>query len=188
MNIGMKRGDVYLEEHRTEWETIASATITKLKKVLGNTAVDIQHIGSTSIRSIPAKPIIDIAIAVRDYNEIMQKKELLEKEDIIFRLDERPEQLLFVKGDFARDTRTHHIHVVLYESKEWNNYITFRDYLNADDSAAKRYAELKKQLALQYPNDRASYTEGKSQLVHELLDEAKTKVNLCRSCRNSGRS
>lgn len=111
-------------------------------------------------------------IAVRDYDAFMQKTELLKREQIIFRFDERPVQLLFVKGDFEQDTRTHHIHVVLHNSQEWSDYITLRDYLNTHDAAAERYAELKIELSKKYPNDRVAYTEGKSDLIAELLAEA----------------
>lgn len=134
--------------------------------------VDVQHIGSTSVKSIPAKPIIDIAVAVRDYDAVLQKTELLKREKIIFRFDERPAQLLFVKGDFEKDTRTHHIHVVLHKSKEWGDYIALRDYLNTHAAAAKRYAELKIELSKKFPNDRVAYTEGKRSLIAELLAEA----------------
>ena len=61
---------------------------------------DIQHIGSTSINSIKAKPIINIAVAVNDYDEVIARNDKLAKYDIVFRFDERPEQLLYVKGDF----------------------------------------------------------------------------------------
>ena len=123
MSIGMKRGTVYLEPHQEEWERAAEETIQTLKNILGSVAVDIQHIGSTSIRTISAKPIIDIAIAVNDYELILSKRDELEKAEIVFRFDERPDQLLFVMGDFEKDTRSHHIHVVIYGSDEWNNYI-----------------------------------------------------------------
>lgn len=172
MTIGMKRGTVYLIDHQPEWETIASQTIHDIKSILQSDAVDVQHIGSTSIRSIPAKPIIDVAVAVRDYDAVLRKKALLEQNEIIFRFDERPEQLLFVKGDFEADTRTHHIHVVLYDSKEWNDYINFRDYLNTHEATASRYAALKRDLSAKYPNDRTAYTDGKAALISELLQEA----------------
>ena len=147
----MKRGTVYLEPHQSEWERSAEETIRTLKNILGSVAVDIQHIGSTSIKIISAKPIIDIAVAVNDYELILSKRDVLEKADIIFRFDERPEQLLFVMGDFAKDTRSHHIHVVLLGSDEWNNYINFRDYLNSNTEAAMEYEAVKLRLAEQYP-------------------------------------
>ena len=173
MSIGMKRETVYLEPHQTEWERAAEETIQTLKNILGSVAVDIQHIGSTSIRTISAKPIIDIAVAVNDYELILSKRDVLEKADIIFRFDERPEQLLFVLGDFAKDTRSHHIHVVLFGSDEWNNYIDFRDYLNTHIAAAKEYEAVKLRLAEQYPDDRIAYTDGKQEVINKLFAEAR---------------
>ena len=159
MSIGMKRGTVFLEPHLTEWEIAAKETILTLKNILGDIAADIQHIGSTSIKAIKAKPIIDIAVAVNDFEAVLQKRAELEKADVIFRFDERPEQLLFVMGDFENDTRSHHIHVVLYGSDEWNNYINFRDYLNTHIAAAREYETTKLRLAEQYPDDRIAYTD-----------------------------
>ena len=157
----MKRGTVYLEPHHPEWERAAEETISTLKNILGSITADIQHIGSTSIKVISAKPIIDIAVAVNDYELILSKRDVLEKADIVFRFDERPEQLLFVMGDFEKDTRSHHIHVVLYGSDEWNNYINFRDYLNFNIKAAREYETVKLRLAEQYSDDRIAYTDGK---------------------------
>ena len=173
MSIGMKRGTVYLEPHQTEWERAAEETIRTLKNILGSVAVDIQHIGSTSIRTISAKPIIDIAVAVNDYELVLNKCDELEKAEIVFRFDERPEQLLFVMGDFEKDTRSHHIHVVLYDSDEWNNYINFRGYLNSNSEAAGEYEAVKIRLAEQYPDDRIAYTEGKQEVIYRLLEEAR---------------
>ena len=75
MSIGMKRGTVYLEPHQAEWERIAEETILTLKSILGSIAADIQHIGSTSIITISAKPIIDIAVAANDFYDILSKRE-----------------------------------------------------------------------------------------------------------------
>ena len=168
----MKRGTVYLEPHQSEWERAAEETISTLKNILGSIAADIQHIGSTSIKTISAKPIIDIAVAVNDYELILSKRDVIEKADIVFRFDERPEQLLFVMGDFENDTRSHHIHVVLYGSDEWNNYINFRDYLNTHIAAAREYETTKLRLAEQYPDDRIAYTDGKKETIDRLLAEA----------------
>ena len=103
---------------------------------------------------------------------MLQKRAELEKADVIFRFDERPEQLLFVIGDFEKDTRSHHIHVVLYGSDEWNNYINFRDYLNSNIEAAKEYETTKLRLAEQYSDDRIAYTDGKKETIDRLLAEA----------------
>ena len=85
MSLGLKRGTVYLEEHQIDWETNARETIDDLYAVLHELHPDIQHIGSTSIHSIKAKPIIDIAIAVNDYDEVIARNDMLLERNIIFR-------------------------------------------------------------------------------------------------------
>lgn len=173
MSIGMKRGTVYLEPHQTEWERAAEETIRTLKSILGSIAADIQHIGSTSIKTIIAKPIIDIAIALNDFDGILSMREELRQNGVIYRFEESPRQLLFVMGNFEKDTRSHHIHVVLYGSDEWNNYINFRDYLNSNTEAAREYEAVKLRLAEQYPDDRIAYTDGKQEVIDRLLAEAR---------------
>ncbi len=173
MSIGMKRGTVYLEPHQKEWESTAEETIQTLKSILGSVAADIQHIGSTYIRTISAKPIIDIAVAVNDFDDILSKRDELERNGIIYRFEESSKQLLFVMGDFEKNTRSHHIHVVLYGSDEWNNYINFRDYLNSNIKVAREYEAVKLRLAEQYPNDRIAYTDGKQEVIDKLLEKAR---------------
>lgn len=169
----MKRGTVYLEAHNADWEIKAEETIKVIKEILADQASAVEHIGSTAIKSIKAKPIIDIVVGVSDYEGILAKKDELERAGIVFRMDERPEQLLFVVGDFENDSRSHHIHVVIYRSPEWNNYINFRDFLNADETAAKEYEKVKEDLAARHANDREAYTEGKREVIYRLLTEAK---------------
>ena len=73
--IGLKRGTVELLPHQMIWETKAAGTIHLLKEILNDVAIDIQHVGSTAIQNIHAKPIIDIAVAVDNLNNIKQNIE-----------------------------------------------------------------------------------------------------------------
>ena len=170
MKLGLHRGTVAVEPHNSEWEVTAQQTISKLREILGNTAVDIQHIGSTSVRNICAKPIIDIAVGVRDFRDILGLNAVLEDNGFIFRGQDVPDQYLYVCGD--KDSRTHHIHTVIYGSKTWNNYINMRDYLNCHKAEAQAYSKLKEKLARLYPDDRNRYTELKSGLIAEILKKA----------------
>ncbi len=172
--IGLKRGNVELISHEEEWNKNAENVILELKQLLGDAVVDIQHVGSTAIDSIYAKPIIDIVIGVRDLNDIVSYVRLLEQHDFVFRGEDVEGQLLFVMGDFEKDTRTHHIHVVKWNGEEWNNYINFRDYLNCHPDKARLYDACKKKMASQFPDDRRSYTAGKQELIECLLKEAET--------------
>jgi GrpB-like predicted nucleotidyltransferase (UPF0157 family) len=169
---GLKRGSVKLLPHQEEWNKNAENVILKLKQILGYAAVDAQHVGSTAIASIYAKPIIDIVIGLRDLNGISPYMKQLEEHNFVFRGEDVAGQMLFVMGDFEKDTRTHHIHAVKWNGTEWNNYINFRDYLNCHPEKAMQYDACKKKLALQFPDDRRSYTKGKQEFIECLLKEA----------------
>ena len=164
--IGLKRGTVKLCEHEKEWEIEAQNTICRLKTILGNVIRDIQHVGSTSIPSIKAKPIIDIAVAVDHFDDILAFEKKLKDAGFYYRpKSDLGEQLLFACGNFYEgtgDLQTHFIHVVLTNSMDWINYINFRDYLNNTPSVAKEYEDLKVSLALQAPidNGREKYLKG----------------------------
>ena len=97
--IGLKRGSVELSSHQEEWDKNAENVILELKKLFGNAAVDIQHVGGTAIHSIYAKPIIDIVIGLRDLNDISLYMQLLEEHGFIFRGEDVAGQMLFVMGE-----------------------------------------------------------------------------------------
>lgn len=172
--LGLKRGTVELFPHEQEWELRAQQVIDLLWDVLGGAARDIQHVGSTSIKHICAKPILDIAVGMEDPEQILGFGSALEEQGVIFRNHGGDDEggLLFVMGDFAADTRSCHIHVVVWQGKAWYNYINFRDYLNAVRSQALRYERCKRELAARFANDRVSYTEGKGPLIALLLEQA----------------
>lgn len=170
--IGLKRGTVELISHQADWENEANKIILLLKSIFKEAAVDIQHVGSTAIRSICAKPIIDIAVGMEKVNDIKPYMELLSEKGVMFCKEDVQGQLLFVIGDFEKDIRTHHIHVVKWGSDDWKNYINFRDYLNAFPEYAKEYDKLKKKLALSFSDERGIYTLGKQALISKLLEQA----------------
>lgn len=184
--IGLPRGTVKLYEHEKEWETEAQNTISLLKKILGNVIKNIEHVGSTSILSIKAKPIIDIAVAVDDFNDILAFEKELKNYGFYYRPNSQvsiQNQLLFACGNYYEgtgDLQTHFIHVVLTDSMDWINYINFRDYLNSTPAVAKEYENLKVSLALQAPIDggRAKYLEGKHDFIVYTLRKALVKSYL----------
>lgn len=178
--IGLKRGTVQLCEHKKEWEIEAQNTIARLKEILGDVIKDIQHVGSTSILTIKAKPIIDIAVAVDEFDDILVYEKELKDAGFYYRPNAQAslrDQLLFACGNFYDGTgelQTHFIHVVLTGSMDWINYINFRDYLNKTPSAAKAYEDLKVSLAQQAPVDsgREKYLKGKHDFIVYTLRKA----------------
>ena len=172
--LGLKRGTVELLPHQTEWEDQGRQVVALLREVLGDAARDIQHVGSTSITHICAKPILDIAVGMDDPERALDFASALEERGVIFRNHGGDDEggLLFVMGDFAADTRSCHIHVVVWQGKAWYNYINFRDYLNAVRSQALRYERCKRELAARFARDRECYTQGKGPLIALLLEQA----------------
>ena len=171
MNIGLKRGTVILLEHQEDWEKAGKECAKLLSSILGESAVGVQHVGSTSIPGIHAKPIIDIAVGARTLDEVPEYREELSKYGIIFHGEDIPGQLLFVMGN--GDIRTHHIHFVTWNGEAWWNYILFRDYLCTHPEKAKAYDELKMSLAMEYPNDRKAYTNSKDSFIKTIITEAR---------------
>lgn len=182
--IGLRRGSVKLYEHEKEWETEAQNTILRLNKILGNIIKDIQHVGSTSIPSIKAKPIIDIAVAVENFEDVLAYEKELKDAGFYYRPKaDLQEQLLFACGNFYEGTgemQTHFIHVVHANSMDWINYINFRNYLNSTPAAAKAYENLKVSLALQAPanSGREYYINGKRNFITYTLRKALVKSYL----------
>ena len=185
MTLGLKRGTVQLADHDPKWKNVAAETMHQLKRILGSVAKDVQHIGSTAIVGIKAKPIIDIAVAADDFAEIEKFVPALHAGGFLRRNWPDDTQLLFAVGeDSGRDDRisTHFIHIVKTNSEDWHNYINFRDYLNAMPHAAKEYENIKICLAEENPIDegRAKYLAGKNDFIVSKIDEARIWVEFDR--------
>ncbi len=182
--IGLKRGTVALCDHQKEWEIEAKNTIIRLKNILGPIIRDIQHVGSTAIRTIKAKPIIDIGIAVDSFEAVLEHEEQLKAAGFYYRPNsDLGEQLLFASGslyDGTGELQTHFIHIVKTDSMDWINYINFRDYLNQNPDIAKQYEDLKVSLAKEAPidNGREKYLKGKHDFIVYTLRKALVKSYL----------
>lgn len=182
--IGLKRGTVKLYDHQQQWDIEANKAILKLREILKDVIKDIQHIGSTSIKVIKAKPIIDIAIAVDDFEEILSYREELQNNGFYYIEKSNIEnQLLFACGNYydkTGDLQTHFIHIVKTDSIDWINYINFRDYLNENLNIAKEYENLKIELAEKYINDvdRKRYLQGKHEFIVNILRKSTTNLRI----------
>ncbi len=170
--IGLKRGTVALCRHQSEWPAVAQETISELRHIFGHTAVDIQHIGSTAIPAIQAKPIIDLAVGVRRFDDLTDVLPVLERSGVYTRSHNRfSNDLLYVVND-AENRRLIQIHILIFGSPQWRNYVDFRDYLNAFPEKAREYEALKLRLARECDNVQTRYTDGKRDYMQTALAEA----------------
>ena len=173
MALGLKRGVVELADHDPEWEQIAHDTIGWLWRVFGSVAKDIQHVGSTAIVHIKAKPIIDIAVAVDDFGEVKSLIPALADEGFMHKSEIDDDwQIYFVLHDFENDIRMHNIHVVKNDSENWKNYLLFRDYLNSHPEKAHKYELVKLELMNKYKNNRIAYCDGKTEFCMQAIQQA----------------
>ncbi len=188
--IGLERGKTALYDHDFAWNKEAERTIDTLKSILGSSAKEIEHIGSTAVNTIKAKPIIDIAVATTDFADILRYNRELETCGFYYRHAVDSEnnnvdvavdcnisdirQLLYACGgyyDGSNRLQTHFIHVVKTDSTEWRNYIKFRDCLNTDTQVAKAYENLKIELCGEYADDRYVYTARKHAFIARIVSK-----------------
>jgi GrpB-like predicted nucleotidyltransferase (UPF0157 family) len=169
--IGLEKGVVRLVPYTPEWKQLYKMEKVSLQDRLDAYILDIQHVGSTSIPGMLAKPIVDIAIAIADFEEARVCIPLMEELEYEYKGEFGiPHRHYFVKGD----PRTFHVHMSEIDSLEWENTILFRDYLCQHTDIAKEYAQLKISLALKYPQDRTAYMEGKTAFVEGVIQLARS--------------
>lgn len=169
----LDKDHVEIVSYNPSWPNDARMEIEKLKAILPlNRIIDIQHVGSTAIPGLSAKPIIDIQIAVKSLNEMKAiAVPLLQKMGYEYWDDNPdPERMFFAKGmPPYGEKRTHHVHIVEPTSKHWKGKILFRDYLVSHPELAKEYEHLKMNLAQQHTFDREQYTDAKGEFVNKVL-------------------
>ncbi len=170
-----KNDDVILESYNPNWPLKAKQEIELLKKDLNFPwLVDIQHFGSTAVKGLSAKPIIDIIIGVTDLEQAKTMIPIIENMGYLF-WDENPkkDRFFFVKGmpPYGKQ-RTHHVHVFETTSYEWHVRQLFRDYLNSHTQALRDYQHLKEQLADKYKTDREGYTQAKEGFIKDIVQKA----------------
>lgn len=174
MSIGLKRGAVELRQHDNSWSDLFEQEKQLLLNVFPNQVVEISHGGSTAIPGIPAKPIIDMFMAIPDLANAEHYRQKLEGLGYHYRGEEgAPGRILYAKGD--EDKRTHHLNLVEKGNEQWDNHILLREYYLAHPEVAQQYADLKQSLALQYPNDRGAYGAGKKDFISNVLNKARAE-------------
>ena len=164
---------IVLVDYSPAWPAAFQVEREALQRALGPwLAGPIEHIGSTAIPGMMAKPVIDIMAGVADLISSQPAREAVRELQYIH-YPYRPDVMhWFCKPSPNR--RTHHLHLVPIDSALWAERLLFRDYLRADSAAAKAYARLKAELAEKYRLDREAYTDAKSEFVAEVLALARS--------------
>jgi GrpB-like predicted nucleotidyltransferase (UPF0157 family) len=168
---------IVIEPYDPLWAASFERQRPRVASVLNRwTTRNIEHMGSTAVPGLPAKPIIDMLAVVDDIDAIPDPSTLLEDVEWIHApepFDSMERKLSFCFPDIER--RTHHLHVVEESSNGWREWLAFRDYLRSHDNEVVAYASLKARLATDHghdPNERDAYRSGKAGFIRTVTDQA----------------
>jgi len=129
MALGLKRGTVELVEYNPEWAELYLVEKAELERELGDELLGVEHVGSTAIPGMLAKPILDVAVAVNSLDGFERFTPQFEELGYQFMRDNRDDQehVLYVKG--SEEARTHYLKLTTLDSGFWKHHVLFRDYL-----------------------------------------------------------
>ncbi len=167
--IGLTRYTVRLVAHHPDWAVLAASACRDIQLAAGDLIAELQHVGSTSVPDLIAKPILDIAAGMQIPRAMSELIKRLTAIGYIYRGDDGSDGgYLFVK-EIEPNVRTIHVHVVEHHGTQWRNYLLFRDLLRQEPDIRQQYAALKQELANQFPDDRKSYTASKHEFIRGVL-------------------
>lgn len=166
----MEGEGVRMADYDPGWPQLFAELRERIARALGGLVIAIEHVGSTSVPNLAAKPIIDVDVVVRR-EDVAAATAILEQNGY------RHEGDLGIKGReaFRWTARVpeHHLYLCPEGSEALERHITVRNYLRAHPEVAREYGELKRQLAAQYRDDRTKYQEAKAEFVEQMFKKAK---------------
>lgn len=163
---------IVIKKYTPNWTLQFTKEQKIIKNIMGDAAIAIEHIGSTSVAGLSAKPILDMMVGVRNLNDIdvfIEPLKTIEYEHVFHK--EFPNRRFFRKGLWRAGT--HHLHIYQYGSEEWNHNLLFRDYLRSHPNVRQQYEQLKKELANKHRFDRVAYTNAKAPFILDIIKKAK---------------
>ena len=164
---------VVIADYDRRWLDMYAEEKRQILGAIGEWVVAIEHIGSTSVPGLAAKPIIDIMVGVHALDDAQHCIAPLATIGYVYKPEleaDIPERRYFNKGPQS-DHR--HLHMVEVSSKFWRDQLVFRDYLRSYPEMAAAYADLKRNLAARFQTDREGYTEAKTEFVQSVLRMAR---------------
>ena len=168
-SVGMRRGaEISLAPYDPLWPDEFARVRDELSAALPAWVVRIDHVGSTSVPGLTAKPIIDISVAVPDLKASLLLIPTLARLGFVYRgEDELPDRHYLPRT--VDGLRRHHLSLTEPDSWHRRNSLTFRDALRRDPELARRYGELKRRLAASVGTDRLAYLNGKTDFILDVL-------------------
>jgi GrpB-like predicted nucleotidyltransferase (UPF0157 family) len=157
------------------WPGLFAAEALVLRAALDPWLVaEVEHIGSTAVVGLSAKPVIDIMAPVRDLESSRQAVAAAQTVGYCY-YPYKPDQMHWLCKP-SPAARTHHLHLIPWRSQLWQERLAFRDALRKSSSLAQQYEKLKLELAARYPHDREAYTEAKAPFIASVLSAWRAKL------------
>ena len=159
---------VIIEEYNPGWRDLFIEECSRLENALSVPTISIEHIGSTSITGLAAKPVIDIMIGLDSFSTASSHVEAIKRMgyEYIRKYEiEMPSRKFFVKS--AGQIRTHHIHMVERNSEFWNRHLRFRDHLRSSPTDKERCQSLKIRLAKKEWIDMNDHANAKTEFINQ---------------------
>jgi GrpB-like predicted nucleotidyltransferase (UPF0157 family) len=169
--LGLTYGQVRLAPSDPGWPRAFQRLAAELRATLGQAAVAIEHVDSTAVPGLPAKPILDIAIGLAPGTDPDWVITALQPLDYRSRGDKGGEGGLLLVLEDRPAHRIAHLHLVRHGDAQWRRYLALRDRLRADPAARTAYGQLKDRLAARFAGDRRAYTAAKAAFIAQLLNE-----------------
>lgn len=165
--IGLKAGTVQIVPYDPAWERLFAAERRRIDAAIGQRVLAIEHVGSTAVPGLSAKPIIDIAIGLGSLDDVPACVAPLTELGYQYKGEHGlPERHYFTRGTPGR---THHLHMMVVGEYQWSTLVPFRDHLRRNPETLSQYQQLKEELAARFPHDRAAYTDGKAEFIQAIL-------------------
>jgi GrpB-like predicted nucleotidyltransferase (UPF0157 family) len=167
----MMSAPIVVVAYQSSWRTRFEELHAQLSQRLGSLSAGIEHIGSTAIPGLHAKPIIDIDVIIPSNADFQQVRVQLSSLGYVHVGDQGVagrEAFELQQGVGA--VNDHHLYVCRENAEELRRHVQFRDYLLLHSEAAAEYGRLKRELALRYRDDREAYTDAKSQFITQILE------------------
>ena len=162
---------IVVEPFDEHWRLDFLKIQNELTDALGQLAIRIEHVGSTSVQGLFAKPIIDIDVVIKDYNALKDTISALEKIGYQYEGDLGIPGREAFRYDGKDHLKKHHLYVCPADSPELKRHIAFRDYLRTHPDAVRKYSLIKEEGAKKYPDDIERYIEYKSPFIEGIYSE-----------------
>ena len=178
------RFPIQIVEYNPDWPRRFAAEREQLAAVFKPLPVCIEHIGSTAVPGLGAKPIIDILLGVDHLDDVQRRAAALDSIGYEYRPEMEaifPTRRFFVKP--PAHPRMVHLHVVEHATPFWERHLKFRDLLRCRPTAAAEYLALKRRLAIEFADNREGYTDAKTAFIESIL---KTTEDQIKGVRKSG--